>query len=167
MRALIALLAMLTTPLLAYSGGVCRSRVCVSHVAAVRGATYAPVYAAPVVQYAVPLYSASYSSQQAGVEEKLERIAAALEKLALGKEVQGTSFEQVVTGRCASCHQDGAADKLGGGFVLQEKDGTLPPFSLAEQRRITQLVEEGKMPPKAPLSPAEKLIVGQRFAKKD
>lgn len=167
MKPLVTVLALLTTPLLAYSGGVCRSRVVVSshHFPAAVVATYA----APVqLAYAYPVYSASYNSAQAGIEEKLERIAAALEKLGVGGGGnQPATFEQLVTNKCASCHQDGKADTLGGGFVLSEKDGTIPPFSLAEQRRINQLVQEGKMPPKSPLSPSDKAAFTAKFAKKD
>lgn len=85
-----------------------------------------------------------------------------------------TGLRDLVAKRCAGCHQLKNADK-GGGFVLLEDDGSLPPFSIAEKRAIDRAAEKGTMPLKPgpdgklvpdPLPEEEVAVFRAEFAKK-
>lgn len=165
MKICAALLAMLTFPLLAY-GDHCRSRVvAVKQVVAVQqyAAYVAPVYAAVYV----PAYSASYDSERAAIIQELRLLREELRQGRGEAPAQALSFNELVKQRCAACHIDGKADANGGGFVMLEKDGTVPPFSLPEQRRIKEHAINGTMPPKNPLPDREKKAFAEAFAKKE
>lgn len=155
----LALLAFGTVPVLAQ----CRSRVVVAvqHKAAVVQVV-TPVVTAAVY---VPAYSASYNGEAAGVIAELRKLR---EELRQGhqQKAEPLSFAALVNARCASCHQDGKENQ-GGGFVMVEKDGTIPPFSLAERRGIERAVKEGRMPPKNPLQANEAKAFLDGFAKKE
>jgi len=72
----------------------------------------------------------------------------------------------VIATRCLACHQDGTAEDKGGGFVMVEKDAKLAELSLAEKRRITRLVSQGKMPPSGKLPDGELKQLTEFFAPK-
>jgi mono/diheme cytochrome c family protein len=51
-------------------------------------------------------------------------------------------------GKCASCHHADVFEKKGGGFQLFGEDGQFyTKLTARDQRKIVQMVEEGKMPP--------------------
>lgn len=117
------------------------------------------VVAVPLVPVvAVPAYSVGYDPAVGAIVAELRALREAVEKLRPGGGAGVLDLKGVVATRCAACHQDDQAEAKGAGFVLLEKDGSLPPFSLPERRRMKQLVDEGKMPPKNPLSEAEKSL---------
>lgn len=64
----------------------------------------------------------------------------------------------VITQKCLTCHGAAVAATKGGGFVLAGLDGKISPLSLAEKRRILDLVSRDKMPkhPNQPLTVEEK-----------
>lgn len=164
MKSLIATLALLTMPLLAYADH-CRSRVvAVKQVVAVQHVAAVATYAAPIIY---PVYSASYNSEAAGIIEELRKLREELRQAQRGEPAQALAFDALLAQRCAACHQDGKAEANGGGFVLVEKDGTIPPFSLGEKRSIERSVAEGRMPPRTPLADREKQVFAQAFRKKD
>lgn len=67
------------------------------------------------------------------------------------------NLKQLIASRCASCHGEQVADSKGAGFLMLQKNGDVPPFSLAEKKRIIRLVERGEMPKDGqPFSEAEK-----------
>lgn len=147
---ILAMLSLATTPILAWSS--CQR----SRVVAVRRAVVVQAAAIVVpVAVAVPTYSVSYNAQQVGETD----IAAAIRDLARAVEAiggrpaaggngaaTGLTYQAVMTARCAQCHQDGKAEASG--MILIERDGKPSVLSLAEKRRILQLVEAGDMPPK-------------------
>ena len=142
----------------------------VSRVAVVQQAVVATQVLTPQAIF-VPSYTMTYNGgygqqRQALTGEDpiiaaIDRLTAAVERLsanggiAPGQAVQ-VNAQAVFTAKCASCHQDGKADKSG--MVLMEKDGKISVFSLAEKRRILDLVDKGLMPPaeKGPLDQASK-----------
>lgn len=168
---LLAVLSLAMMPLMAWSS-CSRSRVVVVKRAA---AVQAEAAVLVPVAVAVPAYSVSYNTQQAGesdVAHAIRELAKAVE--AIGGRVpagmgngNGLTYQAVMTARCAQCHQDGKAGVSG--MVLVEKDGTPAVLSLAEKRRIIQLVEAGDMPPRKNgvlLSDAEKAAFRAQFAGK-
>lgn len=164
MKLLVAVLALLTVPLVAYADH-CRSRVvAVKQVVAVQHVAAVAAYVAPVY---VPAYAASYNSEAGAIIDELRKLREELRQANRGEPAQALSFNALLVQRCASCHKDGAADAQGGGFVLVEKDGTIPPMSLGEKRSIERAVAEGRMPPKSPLPEREKKAFAEAFTKKD
>ena len=139
-----------------YASSCVRSRVvAVKQVVAVQALAVAPVAVAYPYQY--PAYSASYNAEVGAIVEELRKLREEVSRIANGgKAGEPVSFAALVTARCASCHQEKVAADQGGGFVLVENDGAAAILSLAEKRRVVQLVEEGKMPPRSPLIPAER-----------
>ena len=120
----------------------------------------------PVVQQIVPVavqvptYSATYSSYEAGILEKLERIAVALERGGGAQGVAAVTHVSIIQNRCSGCHEAQVAEGKGGGFVMWDAKG-LPPFSLPEKRRIKELVKTGAMPPSGPLTEDEKRVINE------
>ena len=120
-----------------------------------------PALVTPVL---VPTYSVAYNADYGAILEELRRIREALEANSGKRPDSSALFHKLVTTRCAGCHTDGKAEKAG--FVLLEKDGSLPPLSLAEKRRIDQVVADGSMPPKSPLPEAEKTLVKEAMKRR-
>lgn len=158
-RKLIAIVALLLAGSSLYA---CPSVACV-RTAVVRRvqqvvATQAVVtVAAPVL---VPTYTAGYQPDStAAILAELQKLRAEIVALRAPPAAAAPAKEDgklVMSSTCAKCHTDGNADASGGGFVLIEKDGKQTPLSLAEKRRIGDLVTQGKMPPKNPLQDAQK-----------
>lgn len=164
MKPIVAILALLTLPLLVYADH-CRSRVvAVKQVVAVQHVAAVAAYVAPVY---VPAYSASYNSEAAGIIDELRKLREELRQANRGEPAQAADFKTLMVQRCASCHADKKAQSLGGGLVLVEDDGSLPPYSLAEKRRIVELVSKGQMPPKTQLPGHEVKAFAEAFTKKD
>lgn len=140
-------------------------------------AVAAPVVAVAPVAVTFPTYGASVAPQQAvASDDVLRQILEELRAIraALGNApVQAGPLDaaKLVSGErgCVKCHQAKFADKLGGGFVMAEDDGKVPPFSVNERAKITRRVQAGTMPPAksgVQLSAAEKSAVIEFFVPK-
>lgn len=131
------------------------------HATPPRQVEYVPAYG--------PSYDAGLDYQKQTVEiltrmdKRLERIEAKIG----GAANQEGDLASVLSRRCLSCHQDGAAESKGGDFVLIEKDGKLAELSVAEKRRIVREVKSGKMPKDATLPEAEKKLLIEFFSPKE
>ena len=126
-----------------------------------------PAVVSPII---IPTYSASYTASQDGtLRDILAELRAIRQELRSSKG-EAVSFQARGAGKCANCHQERNAGAAGGGFVLLENDGRLPPMSLPEKRRIVDLVSKGAMPPPksgVALTDAEKTITKEYLSKKD
>ena len=107
-----------------------------------------PVVFVPVIAYQ-PTYAASYIP----TPEQPKPLEPAPASTAL----------LVLHNRCVQCHSETAAEAKGGGQILLNADGSLATLSLAEKRRVRELVEKGAMPPGRPVSEAEKQLVAKEF----
>lgn len=109
-----------------------------------------------------PAYQASFSPTDQLLKEILDEmrgLRSDLRVALVGGQVK-TDAVAVLNQRCARCHQDGKAAGLGDGVILVERDGSVPPFSILEKRRILEQVRTGKMPKTGgPLAPNEKKAV--------
>lgn len=118
------------------------------------------------VAYTVPTYGARLSDD-AGSREmlaELRKIRIAVEAMQRAQQAferPPASLKALVTERCAKCHGESVADKLGSAFVLLNADGTVPPFSLAEKRRIIRETKADRMPKDKPLTDLEKTSLEQ------
>ena len=113
-----------------------------------RKVVVAPVFVVPVV-VVTPTYAASY-------------IPAPEQPKPLEPSPASTAL-LVLHNRCVQCHSETAAEAKGGGQILLNADGSLATLSLAEKRRVRELVERGAMPPGRPVSEAEKQLVAKEF----
>lgn len=126
---------------------------------------YAPQPAA-VQQAASPCDSLAAEVKQLRAEMAAIRNQAGLTPAPVQPPPQGqtpaapTNFQAVIAARCANCHAAAAADKKGGGQVLIEDDGKIPPFSPAERKAILADIAAGAMPKgKPPLAANEQAII--------
>lgn len=174
--AVIALLSLSATPLLA----------CAPHLCAPVAAKKAVFVADRPVQLAVVAYGATYAPNTAAeiTNEKFDQLLeylkrfelrlAALEKQPPPATAPVPSVPAAPDGklifeaRCATCHKAAVAASKGRKKVLQEDDGKLPAFSLIERKSIPRTIHAGDMPPGgAPLSAAEKTaLIEFMFPKK-
>lgn len=88
--------------------------------------------------------------------KRIEGLLARIAQQQAAQEPRPTSLKALVTARCASCHAEAVAVQKGEGFVLLQADGTVPPLSVAEKKRILREVTADRMPKAAPLSEGEK-----------
>ena len=70
--------------------------------------------------------------------------------------------------KCSACHTEDRAESRGGGQIILNTDGSVAPLSLAERRRLVEVVEKSEMPPRgnSQLSESEKRILKSEFGKK-
>ena len=142
-RVLCALLALTLAAPLALAD--CRRRVAVVQVV--------PIVALPYV----PTYAASY-------DPGYDRLALAVERIAdsLGPQLAAKAPDlalQTLHNRCVQCHTESVAESKGKGVALLKDDGSLLPLTTLEKRAVRHAVASGTMPPKSPLSDAEKKMV--------
>lgn len=78
---------------------------------------------------------------------------------------QPLTAPNILATKCVGCHGQTNAATKGGGFILASADGRLNPLSLAEKRRIVDLITKDKMPkpPMPPLTPQEKEVLKTFF----
>lgn len=166
MKKLIALLALLVA-----AAGVHACPHTVQQVVVKKRAVVVaqPVVAAVVAPVLVPTYTAAYyaPSDQSEVVKELRALRAELAALKGGATGEVLSLQALVAGKCASCHQPKNAEARGGGQVLIEDDGKLPPFSLAEKKAIIRAVESGEMPPRSPLAAHEKAALKAALTRRE
>lgn len=116
-------------------------------------AVIVPVVTAAVI---VPAYSASYAPEYAALANELKLLREEIARQRGTPAPVAADLQSLVAAKCASCHGVEKAEASGGGQVLLEVDGALPPLSLAERRRISEVVEKGLMPPRSPLDEVTK-----------
>lgn len=116
--------------------------------------------AGAVLYASTPVYVPAYGGRYVGTDDGLLRELLA-EVKAIRAEIKflcgqrataapPASLKALVSARCASCHAGDVAEKKGAGFVILGADGAVPPFSLAEKKRILRLVGRGEMPKDGP-----------------
>lgn len=104
------------------------------------------------VQVQFPLFTVSgkqYAGDNELIRQLLEEVRQLRQEVAQlrGQPVnEPRDFFGVVQMRCAQCHKASESELKGGGFVMLEDNGKMPPFSLDEKASIVAMVRTGKMP---------------------
>jgi mono/diheme cytochrome c family protein len=153
-RAVIALLAIAATPLLACP---------LKSVAVVQQAQF--VAATPLL-LTVPTYGASYQYPQQSSGEQADLLRQLLEEIramradlrSLQQNVPATAAngQTIVENSCIKCHQPALAGKAGTDFLLVDGEGRLAQLSDREKARIRSRVAVARnMPPGKPLPPEQ------------
>lgn len=134
-----------------------------------------PIPVATYVPFAVqvPTYSVGVAPQQLQQQSQTDAVALAIEKLALAVERIGggqpqtlqsqqmPSHVQVMTARCASCHDKGVAKSKGGDFTLLD-GGKEVQLTGKQIVRVLAKTHDGTMPKTGPkLNDAEKKAISQ------
>lgn len=126
------------------------------------------------VQVQFPLFTVSgkqYTGDNELIRQLLEEVRQLRQEVAQLRGGQAVNepkdFASVVTMRCAACHKAADAELKGGGFVLLEDSGKLPPLSLDEKASIVAMVKSGKMPKNGKLPEREVKLLLEGLLKQE
>lgn len=130
----------------------------------------------PAVQAVVPYNASVYGGAAGLTPEQGKKLIALLESIdgkldvlqsiddrltagpAKAKAVPKMTWPQVITAKCAACHNSKVTK---GDFILVTEDGkSVKPLNAREWIKVVEAVDSGHMPPpeKGRLSPAEKAV---------